>query len=240
LFASDRADGARAAFGALFFFRRAIKRCFRSVEWGVLESLLGAVVSKLHPQRGLAPIGSGCRSALRGLVVALGLGLGVGGGGCGEADGNSGLYPGTVRYQSPAGDYEFNLLEPPWRETVIKTETVFVVPQKVLTLVPSEDGALYSLHIYRQNTDAASALQADAPSRQPNEGASGPVSVASGTGSTGVEMSWKEATSVYHRDAYITIATGLTFRMHFSGDAPLAEDKMVSQMIASFRPASAK
>ena len=196
-------------------------------------------MSKLHPKRGLAPIGSGCRSALRGLVVALGFGLGAGAASCGDVDGNSGVFPGTTRYQSPSGEYEFNLLEPPWREMVVSSETIFVVPPKVLTLLPTEDGALYSLHIYRQNTDAASALQADAPSRQPNQGATSPVNVSSGTGSTGVEMSWKEAASVYHRDAYVTIATGLTFRMHFSASSPLADDEMVSQMIASFRPASA-
>ena len=185
-------------------------------------------MSKLHPQRGLAAIG-----------VALGMILGVATVGCGDVNGSSAMFPGTVRYDSPTGEYEFNLLEPPWRETVVNTETVFVVPQKIVTLLPTEDGALYSLHIYRQNTDAASALQADAPSRTPNEGSTGPDTVVSGTGSTGVEMSWKEAATVYHRDAYVTITTGPTFRLHFSAGTPLADDKMISQMIASFRAASA-
>jgi len=193
---------------------------------------------KLHPQRGLAPIPVGWWSALRGCLVALGILLGGAGLSCGEVDGNSAMFPGTVVYQSPTGEYAFNLLEPPWRETVSSSETIFVVPEKILMLLPSEDGALYSLHIYRQNTDAASALQADAPARTPNDGTTGPVTVSSGTGSTGVEMSWK-ASSVYHRDAYVTIATGLTFRLHFSAATPLADDQMITQMIASFRPASA-
>ena len=196
-------------------------------------------MSEVHAQRGLAGIGGGCWPALRGLLFTLGICPGVAAVGCGDVDGNSAPFPGTVSYESPTGQYEFNLLEPPWRETVVNTETVFVVPQSIVTLLPTEDNALYSLHIYRQNTDAASALQADAPSRTPNEGTTGPDNVVSGTGSTGVEMSWKEAAAIYHRDAYVTIATGLTFRMHFSAGTALADDKMISQMIASFRPVSA-
>lgn len=196
-------------------------------------------MSKLPPQRGSTPKAVGWWSAFRDCIVALGFLLGLAAAGCGQVDGKSGLFPGTVLYQSPGSEFEFNLLEPPWRETVTSSETIFVVPSKILTLLPTEEGALYSLHIYRQNTDAATALQADAPARLPNEGSTGPSNVTSGTGSTGLEMSWKEAASVYHRDAYVTIATGQTFRLHFSAATPLGDDNMITQMIASFRPVAA-
>ncbi|HEX3696453.1 MAG TPA: hypothetical protein VH374_13805 [Polyangia bacterium] len=185
--------------------------------------LIAAVVSK------------GCRSARRRFIVALGAVLGTVSLGCGGVDAGSASFPGTVLYESPSSEYQFNLLEPPWRETISQAETIFVVPSKIVTLLPSESDATYSLHIYRQNTDAASALQADAPSRTPVESSSGPTTVASESGSTGVEMSWQETASVYHRDAYINIAAGLSFRMHFSAAVPLVADNMVTQMIASFR-----
>ncbi|HEY2899349.1 MAG TPA: hypothetical protein VGL59_02150 [Polyangia bacterium] len=168
-------------------------------------------------------------------IAALGAVLGTVAIGCGGVDAGSASFPGTVVYESPSSEYQFNLLEPPWRETVSQSETIFVVPSKIVTLLPSESDSTYTLHIYRQNTDAASALQADAPSRTPVESSSGPTTVASESGSTGVEMSWQENASVYHRDAYINIAAAVSFRMHFSAAVPLVDNDMVTQMIASFR-----
>lgn len=182
---------------------------------------------------------AGCRSAFRSFIFALVVVLAPVALGCGNEDAGNAAFAGTVVYESPTGEYRFNLLEPPWRQIINQSETIFVVPSKIITLLPSEADAVYALHIYRQNTDAASALQADEKTRSTVESMTGPTAVASGTGASGVQMSWQEAASVYHRDAYINIAAGLSFRMHFSAAAPMADDNMVSQMIASFRPLAA-
>ncbi len=199
-------------------------------------------MSRLRPQCGLVAAAVGCRSALRNFVFTLGLVVGVaasaGAIGCGAVNGSSSSFPGTVTYESSGGEYAFNLLEPPWLPVLTSSEAVFVVPPHIFTL-PDEQGALYSLHIYRQNTDAASAAQAELQTHTSAEMNKGPTSVASGTGSTGVEMSWNESATVYHRDAYINMGAGVSFRMHFSAAVPLADDNMISQMIGSFRSATA-
>ena len=194
-------------------------------------------MSRLPPQCGLVAAAVGCRSALRNLILTL---VSIGGlvgntSGCGDVNGGSAAFPGTVTYESPGGEYAFNLLEPPWRQVITTAEVTFVVPPKIVTLLPDEEGALYSLHIYRQNTDAASALQAEMQTHASAEQSKGPSTVASGTGSTGVEMSWKESASVYHRDAYINMGAGVSYRLHFSAAVPVGDDNMISQMIGSFR-----
>jgi len=192
------------------------------------------------PMRGFRLAACGWRGDLRGVLLGVLALLLVGSAGaCGEVDGESSAFPGTTVYESSTGEYQFNLLEPPWRRVLLSSETIFVVPPMIATLLPTESDALYSLHIYRHTTDAASALQADAPARSGSVSTQGPSQVAASGGSTGVEMSWAEDSATFHRDAYINIPTaGISYRMHFSAATALADDSMISQMIVSFRPGS--
>jgi hypothetical protein len=59
--------------------------------------------------------------------------------------------------------------------------------------------------------------------------------VTSASGSTGVEMAWKEAEAMFHRDAFLAGTGTPTFRLHFTAKKEITEDDMVGQMISSFR-----
>ena len=167
--------------------------------------------------------------------LALGLGVLLSAA-CGQTDGQAGNFPGTVIYDSPAGDFHLHLLEPPWLPLRLPTETFFVVPPNAVTLSVREADALYSLHIYKQSTDATTAFTAQAQQQSPPWDLGQSKALAGGT-TSGVDMSWTGGANQYHRDAYVDDdAPGTSFRLHFTAKTPMATDPMISQIIASFQP----
>lgn len=155
---------------------------------------------------------------------------------CGQTDGGNAHFPGTVTYDSPAGDFHLHLLQPPWIPIRLPTETFFIVPPSAVSLSSREEDALYSLHIYRQSTTATMAFETQAQEQSPPWDVAQSRTLAGGT-TTGVEMSWTAGQERYYRDAYVDDdMPGTSFRLHFTAKQPMASDPMISQIIASFDP----
>jgi hypothetical protein len=70
----------------------------------------------------------------------------------------------------------------------------------------------------------------------PKEDVAGPSPLTTASGATGLEVSWRESDTVFHRDAFIAKAGSPTFQLHFTGPHALADDAMLTQMILSFEP----
>jgi hypothetical protein len=158
---------------------------------------------------------------------------------CGDIDGGTGHFPGTVTYDSPAKDFHFNLLEPPWVPVTLQTETFFLVPSSEITVsvTTRETDALYSLHVIPQSADAATAFAARAATQGSAWNPADKQPVTSVSGKTGFEISWQESAQVFHREAHINGATaGSSFQLHFNAKKSLADDPMIKQMIVSFGP----
>jgi hypothetical protein len=167
------------------------------------------------------------------LSVVLLAALSLGGAGCGDMDGSK-PFAGTSRYQEKTGAYELRLLEPPWVPLTIQGQLIFVVfPSDVINTMLKETDALYTLHINSVGGDPDGALVA---ARTSSWGSSSPEPVLAVSGAAGVEVSWQEAPTIYHREVFLGTAAGPTFYLHFTAQTPLADDGMVTQMILSFAP----
>ena len=162
--------------------------------------------------------------------------------GCGDVDAGSAQFPGTILYEDPGSAFEFRLLEPPWIPPFVYADlavTFSVVPPPDATITADPtillSQALYSLQFSTVTGDPASAM-ATVKGTIPGGATIVPTgSVVAASGSTGVEMAWKEAETVFHRDAFLAGSATPTFRLHFTAQREIADDAMVSQMISSFR-----
>ena len=160
---------------------------------------------------------------------------------CGDVDAGSGRFPGTVVYESPAKDFHFHLLEPPWIPFKSPTGEIFffVLPEGMLSLTmgvnPDVDAA-YTLHIALQNADADSAFQAHAVGLWD---LSQKKTFTTPGGDTGVEISWQESATVYRREAYVNgSSAGTSYQLRFTAKTPLGDNAFVEQMVQSFEPRS--
>jgi hypothetical protein len=162
--------------------------------------------------------------------------------GCGDVDGGSAQFPGTILYEDPGGAFEFRLLQPPWIPPFVYADlgvTFSVVPPPDATITADPtillSQALYSLQFSTVAGDPATAM-ANVKGTIPNGGTTVPTgSVIAASGSTGVEMAWQETEAVFHRDAFLAGSATPTFRLHFTAQKEIGEDAMVAQMISSFR-----
>lgn len=164
--------------------------------------------------------------------------------GCGDIDGGSEPFPGTILYQDPDGGFEFRLLEPPWIPPFVVTyqevkQTFAVVPPANATISADPTvllaQALYSLQFYKVTGDPATAM-AQVKGTLPGGATTVPMNeVLTASGSTGVEMAWQEAAAIFHRDAFLAGSATPTFRLHFTAQKAIDDDAMVAQMINSFR-----
>ena len=161
--------------------------------------------------------------------------------GCGDIDGSTAQFPGTILYVDPKGAFEFRLLQPPWIPPLFFADieqTFSVVPPPDATVTPDPSillrEALYSLQFagHRRPGDRDDGGEGD-DSRRGTAVPTGLVETA--TGSTGVEMAWQEKEAVFHRDAFLAGPGTPTFRLHFTAQKEITDDKMVGQMISSFR-----
>jgi hypothetical protein len=154
--------------------------------------------------------------------------------GCGDVDGSSQPFVGSVLYQDPGGAYQIRLLEPPWVPIPLPTETLFVVPPNGGEISLDESDALYSLHIGAVTgapTDLASATTAGIPA-----GAVHQQTVHAAGGASGIDVSWAESATVFHRDAFLATNGKSTYHLHFTAKQSMAGDPMITQMIVSFVP----
>lgn len=164
--------------------------------------------------------------------------------GCGDMDGGAGNFPGAFAYESPAMDFHFYLLEPPWIPVTLPTgETFFLVPPDgTITISPTavqETDAAYTLHITGQSGDAATAFQAAASAQSPAWNLGNQKTFTTAGGDDGVEISWQEAAAIYHRQAYVNgSAAGTSYELRFTAKVSVASDPMVDQMVFSFEPRS--
>jgi len=161
--------------------------------------------------------------------------------GCGDIDGDSAQFPGTILYQDPAGAFEFRLLQPPWIPPFIYpgldvTFSVVPPPDATVSADPTVllTEALYSLQLSPVTGDPATAMAA-VKGTIPGGGTVPVDEVTSADGSTGVQMAWQEAEAMLHRDAFMAGTSTSTFRLHFTAKKEISEDEMVGQMISSFR-----
>jgi len=164
--------------------------------------------------------------------------------GCGDIDGGSQPFPGTILYQDQNGAFEFRLLEPPWIPPFVITFmgislTFAVVPPPDATVTTDPNvllsQALYSLQFSTVTGDPATAM-ATVKGSIPGGAAGVPTNVVEASaGTTGVEMAWQETDDVFHRDAFLAGAATPTFRLHFTAKKPIDDDDMVGQMINSFK-----
>ena len=164
--------------------------------------------------------------------------------GCGDIDGGTAEYPGTILYQDPEGGFEFRLLQPPWLPPFLyKFEdlrlTFSVVPPPDATVTTNLDiilgQALYSLQFSKVGGDPAAAI-AEVKGSLPGGASIEPSAPVSNTsGSSGVEMAWQEESDVFHRDAFLAGAGTPTFRLHFTAKKDITDDIMIGQIISSFR-----
>jgi len=164
--------------------------------------------------------------------------------GCGDIDGGSEPFPGTILYQDSKGAFEFRLLEPPWFPPFVITymevsQTFSVVPPPDATVTTDPNillnQALYSLQFSTISGDPATAM-ATVKGSIPGGAVGVPAQpVEAGTGTSGLEMAWQENDAVFHRDAFLAGAGTPTFRLHFTAKKPIDDDDMVGQMINSFR-----
>jgi len=171
--------------------------------------------------------------------MALSLVVAAGATGCGDIDGSAGGFPGTVVYESPAKDFHFHLLEPPWIPVKILAtgEIFFLVPPEGLIQITSaqEADAAYTLHIaFQSSADAATAFAAHVAA---GWDLSKKKTFTTPGADTGVEISWQEAAKVYHREADINGSTaGTSYQMRFTAKTPLGDNALIDQMVMSFEP----
>jgi hypothetical protein len=166
--------------------------------------------------------------------------------GCGEVDGETAHFPGTVVYDSPDGPYHFHYLSPPWFSAVLPPELtpagdsprVFFVPPENVSGVPLEKDAPYTLRVKAVTAPADQALVASAAMLAPPPTADKLRDVmVVARGVVGREMSWKEAPGIFHREAYLSAQNPATsYRMRFTAKLDIENDPLVTQMIASFEP----
>ncbi len=167
------------------------------------------------------------------------LALSVGLVGCGEVNGTD-PFAGTTTFVSADQSYHLRLLEPPWIPVTIQGQTLFVVPDSTISLsakTVSVTDALYTLQVTPRPGNAATAFQDSASAQTPPWDLSTKQTVVATGGQSGVDISWQESATVYHREAHIDGATAnASFELLFSGPKPLAGDNMILQMIISFGP----
>ena len=167
------------------------------------------------------------------------LALSVGMVGCGDVNGSD-PFAGTVMYVSADSSYHLSLLEPPWIPVTIQGQTTFVVPDSSVSLsakTVSISDALYSLQVTPRPVNAATAFQNSASAQTPPWDLSNKQTLVAIGGQSGVDISWQESATVYHREAHIDGATAdSSFELLFTGPKPLADDGMILQMIISFGP----
>jgi hypothetical protein len=194
--------------------------------------------SRKRPPQGRFATNTALRLSRLACVFVFACALGLGGGvACGDIDGSSGHFPGTVVYESPTHDFHFHMLQPPWIPIPLPTGTFFAVPPTEVVAIPTEADALYSLHIDRMTGDAQAAFSAAAGTQQPPWDLMQSQTVKAGAVTMGVEMSWQEAPTIFRRHAYINgAAAGTSFRLRFTAKKSMRDDPMITQMIASFEP----
>ncbi len=167
------------------------------------------------------------------------LALSVGLVGCGDVNGTD-PFAGTVMYESADSSYHLRLLEPPWIPITVQSQTLFVVPSASISLsakTVSVNDALYTLQVTPRPGNAATAFQNSASTHTPPWDLSTKQTVVATGGQSGVDISWQESATVYHREAHIDGATAnSSFELLFTGPQPLADDGMILQMIISFGP----
>jgi hypothetical protein len=174
------------------------------------------------------------------VVCRLGLlAVSVGMVGCGDVNGSD-PFAGTVMFQSADKSYHMRLLEPPWIPVTVQGQTIFVVPDAGISLSAtsvSESDALYSLHVTPRPVNAVTAFKDSASAQTPPWDLSTKQTLTAVGGQSGVDISWQESDTVYHREAHIDGAMANTsFELLFTGPQPLADDGMILQMIISFGP----
>jgi hypothetical protein len=156
--------------------------------------------------------------------------------GCGDVDGNSQPFVGSALYQDPGGAYQIRLLEPPWVPIPLPTgETLFVVPPNGGEISLDESTALFSLHVSAVS-GAPSDLATAATMGLPASAAVHTQTVHAAGGASGVDVSWTENATVFHRDAFLAANEKSTYRLHFTAMQSMAGDHMITQMIVSFVP----
>jgi len=166
----------------------------------------------------------------------------LGAAGCGDINGGSEPFAGTVLYQSPGQSYHLRLLEPPWLPVTLQNETVFLVPSSTLTVsvTTQESDALYSLHVTPQSGNALTSFEARSAAQSPAWDLSKKQTFTTAGGQSGVEISWQESATAFHREAHVDGANASSsFQLYFTARRSLADDPMILQMIVSFGPGSA-
>ena len=154
--------------------------------------------------------------------------------GCGDVDGSSQPFVGSVVYQDPGGAYQIRLLEPPWIPIPLPTETLFVVPPNGGEISLDETDALFSLHISAVTgtpTDLAAAATAGVPAAAVHQ-----QTVHAAGGASGIDVAWAESATVFHRDAFLATNGKSTYHLHFTAKQSMAGDPMITEMIVSFVP----
>ncbi len=159
--------------------------------------------------------------------------------GCGDINGGD-PFAGTVMYESADKSYHLRLLEPPWIPVTVQGQTLFVVPDSSISLSAksvSESDALYTLQVTPRPVNAATAFRDSASAQTPPWDLNNKQTLVAIGGQSGVDISWQESDTVYHREAHIDGATvNSSFELLFTGPEPLAGDDMILQMIISFGP----
>ena len=176
------------------------------------------------------------------LAIVLAVGSSGALAGCGDTDGESAHYPGTVVYNSPDGAFHFHYLSPPWLPVRLPgmMTPIFLVPPTEISGVLTEADAPYTLHVDPIGAPAAQAISDSARALSPPVAAERMHDVVvPGGKAAGREMSWQESAMVFHREAYLSAAqTGSSFRMRFTARRDIADDPLIGQMITSFEPRS--
>ncbi len=159
--------------------------------------------------------------------------------GCGEVNGSD-PFAGTVKFVSADQSYHLRMLEPPWIPVTVQGQTLFVVPDTSISLsakTVSVSDALYTMQVTPRPGNAATAFQNSASAQTPPWDLSAKQTVVATGGQSGLDISWEESATVYHREALIDGATANnSFELLFTGPMPLADDGMILQMIISFGP----
>jgi hypothetical protein len=168
----------------------------------------------------------------------------LGAAGCGDIDAGSAQFPGTILYQDAGGAFEFRLLEPPWIPPFVIAYDNF---KQTMSIVPPVDAtvssdpvvllgqALYSLQFSTVTGDPAAAMES-MRGTIPSGAITDPSSaVLTAEGSSGLQMTWQETATVFHRDAFLAGSATPTFWLHFTAQTVIKGDPMVDQMVNSFR-----
>jgi hypothetical protein len=176
------------------------------------------------------------------LWLSLWLSLACGAAACGDIDGGNQPFAGTTLYESPSKSFHLRLLEPPWLPVTLQGETIFLVPSSTLSVsaTSKESDALYSLHVTPRAGNALTAFQTSAGTQSPPWDLNTRQTVTAFGGQSGLDISWQESASVFHRQAHIDGANAASsFELRFTARKPLADDPMILQMIVSFGPGAA-